>query len=130
MKKRVISLLAVFFILVSSFTNMTVSGAKTYHADSGKKYAFSGKVQKVTFGLANGPYHTGYVLYLDKKIKVNSEYFGKTTEKRVQFVVISKSMQKKLQKRIGKKVKVKGKLIPGKTSHYCANYGISNVKFQ
>lgn len=128
MKKRVISLLAVFFLLMSSFLNMTVSGAKTYNADAGKKYTFSGKVQKVRFGIANGSCHTGYVLYLDKKIKVKSEFWGKTTEKRVQFVVKSKSMQKKLKNSIGKKVKVKGKLIPGITSHYCANYGILNVK--
>ena len=115
----------VFAISLSCFLNVTVIQAKTYNADSDKKYSFTGKLEKIKFGLDKKAMNTGYFLILNKKIKVKSEFFGgPTKEKWLQIVVASKSLQKKLKKKLGKKVKIKGKLIPGMTSHYLTKYGI------
>lgn len=131
MKKRMITVLIVTAISLSGFLNVAFSQAKTYNADSNKKCSFTGRLEKIKFGLDKDFMHTGYFLILDKKIKVKSEYFGgPTKEKRLQIVVGSKSLEKKLKKKLRKKVKVKGKLIPGLTSHYLTQYGIMNVKLE
>lgn len=128
MKKRISVMWMVFAISLSCFLNVTVIQAKTYNADSDKKYSFTGRLEKIKFGLDKNALNTGYFLILKKKIKVKSEYFGgPTKEKRLQIVVGTKSLEKKLKKKMGKKVKIKGKLIPGITSHYLTQYAIQGA---
>lgn len=125
MKKRISVMWMVFAFSLSCFLNVTVIQAKTYNADSDKKYSFTGRLEKIKFGLDKNALNTGYFLILKKKIKVKSEYFGgPTKEKRLQIVVGTKTLEKKLKKKLGKKVNIKGKLIPGMTSYYLTKYAI------
>lgn len=129
MRKRSITMWMVFVLFISCFLNMRVSQAKTYNADSNKKCSFTGKLEKSKFGLEKGAMHTGYFLILDKKIKIKSEFIGKTTkENRLQIVVSNQSLKKKLKKKLGRKVTIKGKLMPGMTSHYLTKYAIRGAK--
>lgn len=125
MKKRISAMWMVLAISLSCFLNAAVIQAKTYKADTDKTYSFTGRLEKIKFGRGKGVMHTGYFLILDKKIKVKSEDFGgPSKEKRLQIVVETKSLQKKLKKKLGKRVKIKGKLIPGLTSYYLTKYAI------
>lgn len=120
-----------FAISLICLGNVSVSRAKTYNADSNKKYSFTGKLEKIRFGLDKDSLHTGYFLILNKKIKVKSEYFGgPSSEKRLQIVVGTNSLKKKLKKKLGKKVTVKGKLMPGMTRYYLTKYAIRGVKLR
>lgn len=126
--KRGTALALVLAISLSVLFNGPVSQAKTYKADAGKKYSFTGRLEKIKFGLEGGRLHTGYFLILNKKVKINGEFFETSKEKRIQIVEGSNSLKKKLKKKLGKKVKIRGKLISGITSHYLTNYAVLDAK--
>ena len=108
MKKKVFTSILAFCILFSFFVNAQAVQAKTYEADTGTKYTFTGTVKKVKYKNPDprrvvGKYLTAYLLVLNKPITIKNG-FGTEKVKKMDIWADVKNIKKK----VGKKIKVKG----------------------
>ena len=132
MKNRVLSVMLMLCLVVGCLASSQNSKAKTYKADNGKTVTLKGKIKKVKTELDQRKftqkYATVYVLVLDKKITVKND-LGKEKVKELQiWNTTTKNQKKKLKQKVGKKVKVKGKIINMWGGSFYTNLLIDNVK--
>lgn len=108
MKKKVLTSILACCILLGLFANAKVSQAKTYEADNGTVYTFTGTVKKVKYPNPDtrrfkGKYVTAYILILNKPITVKDSFGTQKVKKMDIFAERGKA-----RKKVGKKMKVKG----------------------
>ncbi len=113
--KKGIKTIAVIVILavVSLFGYQGRVEAKTYELH--KTYTFKGTIKKCKVTIYGSVKDDVYVLKLKKKIKV--EKLGKI--KRFDLYVLnSNKLERKIKKKNGKKVRIKGKIMPFNMLHF------------
>lgn len=133
MKKAIRTVGVYFLICILFLGGITFAGekasARIYSGEQDHTYTFTGKLKKVKFKTGNGSKAVGYALYLKKKIKVKSDFMGGISkEKRLQINATSASERNKIRRKVGKTIKVKGKIIAGMTGYYFTNYAIFGAK--
>lgn len=128
MRRKIMRILTVIMILgVLVFNDCSVSYAKVYKEDH--MYTLIGKVQKVRWqNWADKSWQTSYFLYLDKKINLKTTQGDKLKEKRIQMYGRTNSMNKKIRKYNGKKVKVRGVLASHGTAYYLTDIDLEVTK--
>ena len=127
MKKKLIATLMTLALLVAVIGEPNVALAKTYQSESGEACVFKGTLKKRRFQNHREEWYTGYELVLKKKIKVVSEFYGKSKEKRLQLFTLDGS-EAALKRNAGKKVKIRGKLMTGMTGYYYHKYFIHDAE--
>lgn len=126
--KKLLVLLVVILMSVMTMNNQQCY-AKSYSTDSGKNYTFKGKVKKITYYHSNGQKLKGYRIYLPKKIKIKSSFWGGTFKvKQLQVIPKSKKQERKIKKKLGKKITVRGMLVDGMTAWYSDQFAVINAK--
>ena len=123
MKKTVIGVIIMaLFLGIMSFSN---ADAKTYKEN--KTYTLKGTVKRVKFMHPNGMELKSYVIVLKKKIRVKS-WIGTVKAKQLDISINSKSIKKKLKKKLGKIVSIKGSIYAPGTAWYYNQLTISPSK--
>ncbi len=126
MKKKILTVLLVVAMLITCFLGYQGKiEAKT--CKLGKTYTLKGKLRYTSWRLPGAYYkHKGYVLRLKKKVKIKGE--GKIKD--IDILPVSPKIMKKLKKKKGKTIKVKGKIRYAETAGYLTNYLIEVKKIK
>ena len=123
--KKIIIIIFAFIVFAGGLGNSINVSAKEYK--EGNKYTLSGTIQKVKYKHPNGTKLTAYIIKLKKKIKIKYyDYPGKMYTFKTNKLQLTPET-KKLKKKVGKKVKIRGTLETRNTAWWYSYFILNNI---